>query len=94
MKVYKAASYKIFRKTIIKYKMCCINIIFTVNTDFIIKLVYIFVTHYQNKTLYNNLCIFFGTNFMIFVMFVHSILNNAVNNLTFSRLSDIVLYTL
>ena len=37
---------------------------FPFNTDCICKLLYMFVTHYQNKTLYN--MAFFSTNFIIY----------------------------
>ena len=70
-KVYKAISYKILKKVIIK----CKNLLhkysfghhqFTYKTDYIFILLYMNVTHFQNKMLYNR--VFFGTNFMVLLM--------------------------
>ena len=52
--------------------MFCINIRltinpFTFNTDCICKLLYMIVTRYKNKTLYNR--VFFSTKFTVLMMF-------------------------
>ena len=68
IKVYKAISYKIFRKVFIKfikYKMCCINIHLTIKHRLHN---YAFVTHYQNETLYKRV-FFSGTNLTDLLMY-------------------------
>ena len=62
---------KISEKETRSIKMCCINIHFSVNpftfsVDCLCKYVYIIVTHYQNKTLYNR--VLSGTIFMVLLM--------------------------
>ena len=57
--MYKAILYKKFRHEVRMYKMCGIDIHFIINSfNFnnynIYKLLYIIVTHYQNKTLYKS----------------------------------------
>ena len=64
VKMYKAISDQIFRKGIRKYKKCCMNIylnidLFTFNKYCMCKLLYMTVTHNQNK-MYNKM--FFSTN--------------------------------
>ena len=63
-KVYTAISYKIFWKVIIKYKSVLHKYPFdrksVFNTNCICKLLYMIVTHYRNKTLYNRML--FETN--------------------------------
>ena len=72
-KVYKLYLNKIFIKIIIKYKKNVLHKYsfarfnpFTLNIDCICKLLYMIVSHYHNKTLYNRL--FFGTIFTDFLM--------------------------